>query len=91
MKTDQHSLFITVYGYDVLKNNSLISTVCAGQLESAHKRGDEVELTMTLSDLEDFIGFVAAEANHAKGRNQRDNLNQICDYLESVAYQIKHD
>jgi len=48
-------------------------------------------LTLTLSDLEDFIGYVAAEANHAKGRNQRDDLNPICDYLETFEYQIKLD
>lgn len=91
MKTDQHSLLITAYDYDVLKNNFLISTVCARQLRSVHEHGDEVELTMTFSELEDFIGYVAAEANHAKTRKKRDDLNQICDYLESVEYQIRLD
>jgi hypothetical protein len=89
MKTDKHSLLITACEYNVLTNNYLISTVCAGQLGSVHEQGDEVELTMTYSELKDLIGFVAAEANHAKTKRQSDDLNQICDYLESVAYQIR--
>lgn len=91
MKTDKHSLLITDYEYRVLANNFLISTVCARQLGSVYNRGDEVELTMTYSELKDLIGYVAAEANHAKTRRQSDDLNQICDYLESVEYQIRLD
>lgn len=89
MKTDKHSLFITADEYNVLKKNYLISIVCTRQLGSAHERGDEVELTMTLSELEDFIGYVAAEANHAKTKKQRDDLNQIWDYLETAGHRIK--
>jgi hypothetical protein len=44
---------------------------------------------MTYSELKDLIGYVAAEANHAKTRWQNDDFNQICDYLESVEYQIR--
>jgi hypothetical protein len=91
MKTDKHSLLMTAYEYNVLKENYLISTICTRQMGSANERGDEVELTMTYKELEDLIGYVAAEANHAKTRKQRDDLNQICDYLETVEYQIKFD
>jgi hypothetical protein len=89
MKTDKHSLSITAHEYNVLMKNSLISTIFAKQMGSAIERGDEVELTMTLSELKDFIGYVAAEANHAKTRKQSDDLNQICDYLEAVEHAIK--
>lgn len=91
MKTDKYSLSITAYEYNVLMKNSLISTIFAKQMGSAIERGDEVELTMTLSELKDFIGYVAAEANHAKTRKQSDDLNQICDYLEAVEHMIKSD
>lgn len=91
MKTDQHSLSITTYEYKVLMKNPLISALFARQLRSANERGDEVELTMTLRELKDFIGYVAAEANHAKTRKQSDDLNQICDYLEAVEHTIKSE
>lgn len=91
MKTDKYSLAITAYEYNVLMKNSLISTTFAKQMESANERGGEVELTMTLRELKDFIGYVAAEANHAKTRKQSDDLNQIYDYLEAVEHTIKSD
>lgn len=91
MKTDKYSLAITAYEYNVLMKNSLISTTFAKQMESANERGGEVELTMTLRELKDFIGYVAAEANHAKTRKQSDDLNQIYDYLEEVEHTIKSD
>ncbi len=91
MKTEKHSLLITAYEYNVLMKNPLISTIFAKQMGSANESGDEVELTMTSSELKDFIGYVAAEANHAKTRKQSDDLNQICDYLETVEHTIKSD
>lgn len=91
MKTDQHSFSITTYEYKVLMKNPFISALYARQLRSANERGDEVELTMTLSELNDFIGYVAVEANHAKTKKQSDDLNQICDYLETVEHTIKSD
>jgi hypothetical protein len=91
MKTDKYSLSIMAYEYNVLMKNFLISTIFAKQMGSRIERGDEVELTMTLSELKDFIGYVAAEANHAKTRKQSDDLNQICDYLEAVEHTIKSD
>ena len=91
MKTDKYSLSITAYEYNVLVKNPLITTLFAKQMGSANECGDEVELMMTLSELNDFIGYVAAEANHAKTRQQSDDLNQICDYLETVEHTIKSD
>lgn len=91
MKADKYSLSITAYEYNVLMKNPLISTIFAKQMGSVNERGDEVELTMTLSELKDFIGYVAAEANHDKTRKQSDDLNQICDYLETVEHTIKSD
>jgi|WetSurMetagenome_2_1015567.scaffolds.fasta_scaffold23074_1 hypothetical protein len=91
MKTDKHSLFITADKFSVLMNNSLISTIFAKLMETANEGEDEVELAMTMSELKDFIGYVAAEANHAKTRKQSDDLNEICDYLETVEHTIKSD
>jgi hypothetical protein len=91
MKTDKYSLSITAYEYNVLMKNPLISTIFDKLMGSAHEHGDEVELAMTLSELNDFIGYVAAEANHAKTRKKGDDLNRICDYLETVEHTIKSD
>jgi hypothetical protein len=80
---------LTEYEYSVLTKNSMISMLCKKQLESKEKRDDEVELSMALAELEDLIGHVAAESNHARSKRQAEDLGQICDYLESLAFDIK--
>jgi len=83
MKIGKTSIAITEYEYSVLKNNSLISLCCEQQLNTAKKNKEGVRLLLTYSELEDLIGFVAAESNHAHTRRKQEDLGSICDYLES--------
>jgi Plasmid pRiA4b ORF-3-like protein len=41
-------------------------------------------LHFTLEDLDELVGFIAAEANHAKNRVLQEQLDQLCDRIESV-------
>lgn len=38
----------------------------------------------TLDDLDELVGSIAAEANHAKNRVLQEQLDQLCDRIESV-------
>jgi hypothetical protein len=89
MNADKYSIELTEYEYDVLKNNSLISIVCTSQLNSPIKVEEGIALSLTLPELSDLIGYVAAEANHARKKREREDLNTICDYLESLEFDIK--
>ena len=89
MSASKHSVFITAYEYDVLNKNYIISRTCARQLKSAIEHDDEIELLLTLSELTDLIGYVAAEANHARSKRQSEDLNSICDNLEATEWKMK--
>jgi hypothetical protein len=89
MNTDQYTVELSEYEYDVLKNNTMISSVCKSQLNSATKVEEGIDLSLTLAELTDLIGYVAAEANHARTKRQREDLNSICDYLEELEFDIK--
>jgi spore coat polysaccharide biosynthesis predicted glycosyltransferase SpsG len=91
MSARTYSVLITTYEYGVLSANSLIASACSSQLKSAIKHDDdeEVELVMTLSALQDLIGFVAAEANHARSKRLSQALNALCDHLEAAEGDIK--
>jgi len=78
-----------MYEYEVLNKNYIISKICSRQLKSAIEHEDEVELLMTLSELVDLIGYVAAEANHARSKKQSQDLNLICDILEGAERNAK--
>ena len=86
----KYSIDITAYEYDVLGKNHLISMACKLYLQSAIKHDDEVALILTLTELQDLIGYVAAEANHARSKRNSEDLNIICDYLEAAEEDIKH-
>jgi len=83
MKTGKTSIELTEYEYSILKDNSLISLCCEQQLNTAKKNKEGVRLSLTYRELEDLIGFVAAESNHARTRRKQEDLGSICDYLES--------
>jgi hypothetical protein len=93
MNPDKHSVELTPYEYRILNKNSLISATCKRQLESAttfERDGEEfVELSLTLTELEDLTGYVAAESNHARTARQREDLGLICDDFEDLIFDIK--
>ena len=89
MNTNKYSIVLTAYEYSVLNKNYLISTLCEKQLTSATKHHNKVELSMTFDELEDLTGYVAAEANHARTKRQREELGAICDYLEAFMNRIR--
>ena len=84
---------LTAYEYSILNKNYLISTICQKQLGSAitYEQGEEevVELSMTLDELEDLTGYVAAESNHARTARQGEELDPICDDFEARISEIK--
>ena len=89
MSDGLHIVSLTEYEYEVLKNNSMISQLCKKQLKSRRKNGDEIELSMTMGELEDLIGHVAAEANHTRSKRQAEDLGGICDYLETCSFNLR--
>ena len=94
MNPNKYSMVLTPYEYTVLNKNALISMLYQKQLQSAttYKNDDgeeEVELSMTLVEFDDLIGYVAAESNHARTKNQREDLDALCDYLEGQVGDIK--
>lgn len=84
MVSNKVSVPITNYEYDVLKNNSIISACCKRQLNTVRISNSGVELLLTPQELEELIGYVAAEANHAQTKRNQKDLNSLCDYLESI-------
>jgi hypothetical protein len=84
MLSNKVSVPLTNDEYDVLKNNYIISACCKRQLNTVTISKSGVELLLTPQELEDLIGYVAAEANHAHTKRNQKDLNSICDYLESI-------
>jgi len=87
----KHTVELTAYEYYVLMQNSLIAMGCGRQLASATEHDERIDLSLTLAEIEDLTGFVAAEANHVRSKRQSRDLNEICDYLEALINSIKRE
>lgn len=89
MNTNDCFVVLSMHEYDILGKNYLVSTLCEKQLRSATEHAEGVELSMTLAELEDLTGYVAAESNHARTKRQREELGEICDRLEALVSAAK--
>ncbi len=82
VELDEHEckfIFENVIVYDQLK---------ATLARMANKRGIH-KIHMTLHEVTDLIGWLAGEANHAQDSKVAAELNELCDRLETVEFQIK--
>ena len=88
-KPEKHEVELWCGEYEALMHNRMISSACDTLLASPRKRSDYVILQLTEGQLEDLTGWVAAEANHAKTREEEEALGDVCEHLESYLYGIR--
>lgn len=89
MDTKKYPVPLSVYDYRVLTNSKIIALMIGDQLEAAKKKGDQRILSMTLFQLEELAGWLAAESEHAYSKRVREELSKICDQVENLLDQIK--
>ena len=83
MKSERVEIELYPYEFEALKANRMISDMCGQYLKSAVRRSDFVVLDISIREANDFAGWVAAEANHAKSAMESDLLNSACDAIEA--------
>jgi hypothetical protein len=66
---------------DLILNHTFAGEELTEPLAGAPLVGTRVLVRYTLSDIDDLMGYVAAEANHCKDPKLRSKLEQLYDYL----------
>ena len=54
-------------------------------LEQAIVKGNTITIHISLEDLEDLLGYIAAESNHAKCEKLEDELDDLYEKLQEIA------
>jgi hypothetical protein len=85
----RHRVTLYEYVYQMLTENEMIETMCGQYFKTAQHHGDMVELSLTLHELEELTGAVAAESNHARSRSMRNELGGSCDDFEECIGAVK--
>jgi len=69
-----------------LRELRLLDANCERLVFAIRSRNDRAALAATGNDLDELIGFVAAEANHEPGRRRRQRLDTAFDVLSNAAH-----
>jgi len=69
---------------DLILERTLIDPEMETRLRDAHTSGSKVQVTLTLDDVDDLAGHVAAEANHCEDKRVRRTLDAVHDRLAKL-------
>ena len=73
----------------ILKNSIVYSQLKATLVRMSNKKGIHT-IHMSLNEISDLAGWLAAESNHAHNSRKAEELGELCDHFESIEFQIKN-
>ncbi|MBF0530736.1 MAG: hypothetical protein HQK55_16015 [Deltaproteobacteria bacterium] len=73
------TIALTKHQRELILNHCMLSSDMEGHLRKGNS------LRCTDSELEDLIGWLSGEVNHAKNRDAQLELNELCEKLERFA------
>lgn len=75
----------------VLQHVSLCNPGLEAKLKGKRPRNGYLTLNVTKTELDDFIGCVAREANHTSNRALENELDEIFEHLEAAQHNFRFD
>ena len=91
MQTNPEKYPVELDDYEcmLILNNAMVFGNLKATLTRMSKKEGVHTIQMSLDQINDLAGWMAAESNHAKSRRKSEELGDICDHLESILYQVK--
>jgi len=72
----------------IIKNAIVFGQLKATLIRMSKKEGNHT-IHMSLREISDLGGWMAAESNHAHSSQKADELGWLCDHFEGVEFKIK--
>jgi len=69
---------------ELIQSHTFADESLTNRLRVVPKKGERPIFRFTLDDLDELAGFLAAEANHAKNKILREQLDQLCERIEAT-------
>jgi hypothetical protein len=69
---------------DLILSHAFADESLTNRLRVVPKKSERPVFRFTLNDLDELVGFLAVEANHAKNRILREQLDQLRDRIEAT-------
>ena len=75
---------LTTKERDLIVNETFAAPPLTEPFEEGKVQDDMIAVYYSLQDLEELLGFIAAEANHTKNKTLEADLDSLYDKLEEV-------
>ena len=69
---------------DLIISHTFADESLTNRLQVVPQPGERPIFHFTLDDLDELVGSIAAEANHAKNKVLQEQLDQLCERIEGV-------
>lgn len=87
--TEKYPVELDDYECNLIIENAIVHDPLKSTIARMANKSGYHEVHMNLHEITDLIGWLAGEANHSKNPELADELNELCDRLETVKFQIK--
>jgi len=88
-KLEKYPVELDDYECSLIINNAMIFGTLKATLTRLSKKEGTHRIQMSLDEMNEISGWMAAESNHAKSQKKSDELGDLCDHIESLIFQVK--
>lgn len=78
------------YECKLILDNAIVFGQLKATLTCMSKKEGVHVIQMSLDEISDLAGWMAAESNHASSRKKAKELSDLCDHFERMEFQIKN-
>jgi hypothetical protein len=86
---EKYAVELDDYECDLILDNAVVFGKLKATLTRMSKREGIHTIQMSLNEINDFAGWMAAESNHADSRKKANELGDLCDHFNNIEFQIK--
>ncbi len=77
------------YECELILENAIVFGPLKATLTRMSRKEGLHTIQMSLAEISDLAGWMAAESNHAGSSRKAEELGELCDHFESAEFQIK--
>lgn len=90
-KIEKYPVELDDYECRLILDNAIVFGQLKATLTRMSKKEGVHVIQMSLDEISDLAGWMAAESNHADSREKAEELGELCDHFESVEVGIKRN
>ena len=87
MKNKEHELIAVILSQrerDLIADHTLADSEYSNRFKTTEKKGTTLTAHFTADELDDLLGYVAAEANHSKSKKIEKELDKLYSKLQEL-------